>query len=286
MEHIGGRSIRTFLDKSSELVADPHGDVRKSAGYLVSGYIDLVERVAELQFANPAHLFLFRGQSREHRNINQRTMIRPSLVRGRGTADPTPDELRIRFAKLKESEERLRDLFNREQLDGRRDVARYRVRRWAILQHYEICDTPLLDVTSNLRIAASFATNVNCDWGYLYVLGVPHLAGAITASVDASVEVMRLASICPPISMRPHIQEGFLLGEYPELIDLEAKGHYRPYELDFGRRLVAKFRFDPKTFWRNSANFPQIERAALFPDDDDKFYQLAKVEFGLETKQQ
>ena len=27
---------------------------------------------------------------------------------------------------------------------------------WAVLQHYEICPTPVLDVTQSLRVAASF----------------------------------------------------------------------------------------------------------------------------------
>ena len=37
-------------------------------------------------------------------------------------------------------------------------LRRQRILRWSILQHYEICDTPLLDVTQSIRIAASFAS--------------------------------------------------------------------------------------------------------------------------------
>ncbi len=38
--------------------------------------------------------------------------------------------------------------------------------RWAILQHYEVCRTPLLDVTQS--IAASFASMVNGDERYVF----------------------------------------------------------------------------------------------------------------------
>ena len=44
-----------------------------------------------------------------------------------------------------------------------------------------------------------------------------------------------------------HLQEGYLLGEYPEIADFEQKTHYEDYEMDFGQRLIAKFRFNPST---------------------------------------
>jgi hypothetical protein len=36
--------------------------------------------------------------------------------------------------------------------------------------------------------------------------------------------------------------------------------------MDFGRRLIAKFRFDPDTFWK-SPNFPKASDEALYPKD-------------------
>jgi hypothetical protein len=80
---------------------------------------------------------------------------------------------------------------------------------WAILQHYEVCDTPLLDVTNSLRVAASFATNNPAAEGpVLYVLGVPSLSGSITASSEQGLQIIRLSSICPPEARRPYFQEG------------------------------------------------------------------------------
>ena len=44
--------------------------------------------------------------------------------------------------------------------------------------------------------------------------------------------MIRLASVCPPEAVRPHIQEGYLLGEYPEIADYEQKALYPHYEID------------------------------------------------------
>jgi hypothetical protein len=57
-----------------------------------------------------------------------------------------------------------------------------------------------------------------------------------------------------------------LLGEYPEIADYEQNAHYSHFEMDFGRRLIAKFRFDPATFWK-SPNFPRATDEALYPKE-------------------
>ena len=46
--------------------------------------------------------------------------------------------------------------------------------------------------------------------------------------------------------------------------DFRQKGHYTYYEMDFGRRLVAKFKFNPKTFWKNK-NYPPATDESLYP---------------------
>jgi hypothetical protein len=143
------------------------------------------------------------------------------------------------------------------------------------LQHYEICKTPLLDVTHSLRIAASFASQENNGMGFIFALGVPNLSGAITASAEAGLQIIRLSSVCPPSAVRPHIQEGYLLGEYPEMTGPTQKQHYKNYEIDFGRRLVAKCRFEPIPFWKASSDFPQVSQEALYPKSDP-LLQLAK----------
>ena len=153
-------------------------------------------------------------------------------------------------------------------------MQRQRILRWAILQHYTICDTPLLDVSQSLRVAASFASYRNNRQAYLYALGVPHLSGAITASAEAGLQTVRLSSVCPPTAVRPHIQEGFLIGEYPDLADAEQKINYQESEIDFGLRLLAKFRFDPENFWHRDG-FPKVGETALYPDRSDTFFAIA-----------
>lgn len=78
------------------------------------------------------------------------------------------------------------------------------------------------------------------------------------------MQIVRLSSACPPSAMRPHFQEGYLLGEYPEIAEVSPSGRYLHSEMDFGRRLVAKFRFDPARFWR-SDTFPRLAVKALYP---------------------
>jgi hypothetical protein len=167
-------------------------------------------------------------------------------------------------------------------LHGIERLERYQILRWAILQHYEVCATPLLDVTQSLRIAASFASLDTDEEAFIFVVGIPNISGAITASAEAGIQVIRLSSVCPPSALRPHLQEGYLLGEYPEMLGYDQKEFYKHYEIDFGRRLVTKFRFNPKKFWKQSRSFPVVERPALYLSQaTDRLYQLC-----VEVKQE
>jgi hypothetical protein len=101
----------------------------------------------------------------------------------------------------------------------------------------------------------------------IYVLGVPSLSGSISASSEQGVQTIRLSSICPPEARRPYFQEGYLLAEYPDLATFHEKQNYRPHEIDFGRRLLAKFRLPRTGFW--SRDYTAIPKAALYPDERD-----------------
>jgi hypothetical protein len=180
--------------------------------------------------------------------------------------------IRERYRKLARAEEQLAQIYDREKFIGRERIKRYRILRWAILQHYEVCATPLLDVSHSLRIAASFATHSHSDECFVQVIALPNLAGSVTASSEEGIQIIRLSSICPPQALRPHFQEGYLVGEYPEMATPSQKELYSAYEVDFGLRLLAKFRFDPKTFWRRSPEFPLVREEALYPNAADPFY--------------
>jgi hypothetical protein len=47
----------------------------------------------------------------------------------------------------------------------------------------------------------------------------------------------------------------------------QQKQLYPHYEIDFGRRLVAKFRLQSNTFWRDDS-FPLVGQAALYPSKE------------------
>lgn len=228
--------------------------------------MDLATKVAALQYHNPDYVLMFRGQDVDVRNRSGNTSLKPGLLRARAPGRvPTEETISRRFRTLQSAEALLIDKYREQGFAEITRLSRQRILRWAILQHYQICDTPLLDVTQSLRIAASFASEGDEGEGFVFVLGVPHLSGAITASAEAGLQIVRLASVCPPVAVRPHIQEGYVLGEYPDFVSVEQKAHYQHHELDFGLRLIAKFRFDRSSFWLKSGPFPKVPPKALYP---------------------
>jgi hypothetical protein len=279
MDTLGQQELWSFFDarKLAQRI-DTVTTVRKARGHRVNSFLELATKVAELQFRNREHVLMFRGQGSDHRNSKNNTTLKPSLFRPRSgtTAPPNGGTLTRRFETLKEAERILIRKYQQASMLGAERLERHRILRWAILQHYEVCPTPLLDVTHSLRIAASFASQGAIGDVFLYVLAVPNLSGAITASAEAGLQIVRLSSVCPPSAVRPHIQEGYLLGEYPEMTEYGQKELYGHYEIDFGRRLLAKFLFDPTTFWKNDA-FPLVMKKALYPPrQGDPLFTLAE----------
>jgi FRG domain len=275
METIGKQKIWTFLDRSKDCRITTNTKVRTGAGHKVSTYLELAQKIAELQFRNRDHVLLFRGQGGDHRNARGNTSIKPTLFRPLAKGNPDRAILQQRFDVLARAEQALVERYKSAGFMGLDRIRRHHVLRWSILQHYEVCPTPLLDVTHSIRIAASFASLSGKDLVYVHVLGVPNLSGAITASAEAGLQIVRLSSVCPPSAVRPHIQEGYLLGQYPEVAGLAQQESVFHYEMDFGLRLVAKFCFEPASFWK-SRDFPRVARTALYPSaDDDPLYKLA-----------
>ena len=271
METIGENSLWS-VSNSGRLVRRTCFSIRKGDAYEIKNYMELATKIAALQFRNPDYVLLFRGQNRDHLRINRNgvryTSLKPKLFRGVAEDYPSPVNLEHRFDRLREFERKLVMGYENEGYPGLNRLKRQQILRWAILQHYEVCPTPLLDVTHSLRIAASFASHEADTEAYVFALGVPNLSGAITASAEAGIQIVRLSSVCPPEALRPHLQEGYLLGEYPEMRDYDQKENYSNVEIDFGRRLIAKFRFDPRSFWEKSARFPQVTKGALYPRKD------------------
>jgi hypothetical protein len=263
MDKIGNQKIWSYLDGYADWRPSANQAIRKGRGHLVSSYFDLAKKVAALQFLNREHVLLFRGQHADHKTAKGASTLKAGLFRLDGARLPTARLLEKRFQLLSLAEGELTKRYQAERFAGIQRLKRHRILRWSILQHYEVCQTPLLDVTHSLRIAASFATRANAGEGFVFVIGVPNISGAVTASSEASIQIVRLSSACPPEAVRPHLQEGYLLGEYPEISDYEQGARYKYYEMDFGRRLVAKFRLDSGSLW--SRNFRPAPEEALYP---------------------
>ena len=279
METIGKQKIWSFLDRSQECKVTTNTSVREGAGHKVSSFLELARKIAELQFLNRDHVLLFRGQGDDHRNVKGNTSVKPTLFRPEGKGNPDRATLEKRFEILARAERALVGRYQSAGFRGLDRIKRHHVLRWSILQHYEVCATPLLDVTHSIRIAASFASLLAKDSAksraYVFVLGVPNLSGAVTASAEAGLQIVRLSSVCPPQAVRPHIQEGYLLGQYPEVTGIAERENYFHYEMDFGLRLVAKFYFEPTSFWADD-DFPEVTESALYPNAKDPLYQLAR----------
>jgi hypothetical protein len=277
METIGKRDIRSYLCSTESPKAVTNNQVRQDRGHQVATFLDLAKKIAALQYKNPQFVFLFRGQRTDYKNLKKNTSLNPTLFRSASGGSSIPDAalLEKRFRMLADAERRLVEVYGRQhEFDGTLMLKRQRILRWAILQHYEICRTPLLDVTQSLRVAASFASEDAVDQAFIYVLGVPNISGSLTASAESGLQIVRLSSVCPPVALRPHIQEGYLLGEYPDMPDYDQKQHYKAFEIDFGRRLLGKFSFDPLQLWDDPI-FPKIDRPALYPDEHDPMCQIA-----------
>ena len=152
----------------------------------------------------------FRGQGEDHLNKAGNSTFYPTIYRG----DYLPHrELLNKFDILEGAAKALVDLFEKKGVDGRKDLKRRKLIQWSILQHYKICDTPLLDFTHSLRVACSFAQlNNESDKAYVFMFGLPYVTNRISLNSEHDLVNIRLLSICPPEALRPHFQEGYLAG--------------------------------------------------------------------------
>lgn len=245
-------------------------EIRKSRPVKVRSYQNLVNQVAEIAFNNPELALFFRGQQREYKSARFGTSIYPSIYRNKSDSRKSREYLEERYEILDKADNLLIKEFDKESLGGAAVLRKFPEVSWAILQHYEICDTPLLDVTHSLRVACSFALHNADASGIVYVLGMPHTNGSISYYADEEQINLRLSSICPPVAMRPHFQEGYLTGTFPA-----HQPGPRSIQYDVARKLVAKFEVQKNKFWDN--NFHEIPHKALFPNNDQMESSAKKV---------
>lgn len=234
-------------------------DPAKADAVMVPNFRTLMEHVAQLAYVNKDNLLFFRGQSSDYKNRAGASSFYPTIYRGERL---TRSELNIRFELLSGCGARLVEAFQRQRIEGANEVKRRRIVQWSIIQHYEVCATPLLDFTQSVRVACSFATLSPIIEPHVYVFGLPYLTNRISINSEQDIVNVRLLSICPPDALRPYFQEGYVAGTDEVTTEYASKD-----ELDFNGRLIAKFRIqDVATFW--SGDFLPIPKEALYPEDD------------------
>lgn len=228
--------------------------------YPIPNFRTLVEQVAKLSYLNKDFLLFFRGQKNDYKNKSGFSSFYPSIYRGDYL---TPSELDYKFEILNRSCKILTELFKKNKIDGHTELARKKIIQWSILQHYEVTDTPLIDVTQSLRVACSFAQLDNDEKNaYIYVFGLPYFSNRISYNSEHDLVNVRLLSITPPTALRPYFQEGYLVGTEDITNEYQSKN-----ELDLNNRLIAKFEIpNTKTFW--GRDFNRIPKVALYPKRD------------------
>jgi hypothetical protein len=237
-------------------------------------YSDLVDAVAFLSVMNKRLDLCFRGQAepRPPRSGLFRSSWQPPPWAGLPrVAISDLDFYRARLAALGEV---VFDVCQQMGLPRWRSLRDVDEARWAVIQHYGLWPTPMIDVTRSLRVAASFALRARDPGGrdeepitgYMYVVGLPNRTGSITCSVDDQMLVASLNAVCPPIARRPHLQEGLLVARFPTY----GKAAQDPRKSDLARRTVAQIRLidrnSQESFW--SSDYPRLSDDSLQPPPD------------------
>lgn len=237
-------------------------EVMKGDGYLVNSYEELSKHIAELACANPNVILFFRGQGKDYMagsTGNMHSSLLPTIYR----KDLSTKEKKYKIKQLEAAGKILSKKLKDEEVQNATIVGRKRMIQWSILQHYEVVDTPLIDVTQSLRVACSFAMlNNNSGYAYIYVIALPYYTNRISVNSEEYITNIRLLSIMPPEALRPYYQEGFLIGEDEYTEDL----FEHKEEKDLSRRLLYKFKISIEKLSRSDENWLNEER--LMPQDD------------------
>ena len=203
------RDLGDTKQSSSAIRSRPPTDIRTFA--------ELMNVVAFLSVMNKKYVQLYRGQRRDG-------PLRPRLFR-----EPDPSRRSRLWAELPAMESAVLAVLLAHGLPRWRHLRDFRESRWAVIQHYELSPTPLLDFTTSLRVAASFAFGLDprASQGFLYVIGVKRIRADLMEfgppnsrtgdedEIKSGVLAIRLNAVCPPQALRPHYQEGVLVGSYP-----------------------------------------------------------------------
>lgn len=243
----------------------------------VRSFRELIKLTAFLNVMNKRDHLLYRGQGGDW-------PLRPTLLRdewsvpGTGRSVPLRGHRSLYFHELDQVCQRVRPL-----LVGKlprhkpfETFGRHPERRmapWAVIQHYELWPTPVLDFSGSLRIAASFAlggTGPPRASGYLYVSAFRHVkSDPMTLDrVGSAAVALRLSAVCPPSAERPHLQDGFLVGK-PRFAEADLAAPQTPGVLVARIHLVDESASGQAgdSFWDD--DFPRHAEESLLPALDE-----------------
>ncbi|WP_160144137.1 FRG domain-containing protein [Chryseolinea soli] len=235
--------------------------IRTSSGYPVATFRQLLDEVAFVTINNRNFEMFFRGQREDHKDRLKKTKIYPSIFR------PLPGKKAVTRSLLEKRHYELHALINGARADqgliekySNDPFISFDEFHIAQFQHYGIVETPFIDITQSLRVAASFALR-NSQEGYLYVFGLPYPNGSISHFIDQQIVLVKLQNVSPVDAYRPRYQEGYLVGKFPITASKEAGDN-------LARRMIAKFKLENSNgkFW--DPDFTQIKDEILFPEND------------------
>lgn len=234
--------------------------VSESDGLFVDSFYELRKKLALISFNNPRFELLFRGQTmdKQTKATSQhasRSSIYPSIFRpekGKRNLDST--ERARRFRRLHETTTEIQKDY---EFTGSSRVKYFPEVAWALMQHYDVSTTPLIDLTSSITTAVTFAClNNRNEFGYLYVFGLPKTKDSISYHVDENMVSVKLSATCPPDGLRAHFQDAFFVGAFPH-------SEKRTSNKNLAKRMIAKFKLDvasirkENVLWRSEDLFPE-----------------------------
>jgi hypothetical protein len=242
-------------------------EVRASKGYRIQSYEEAVAVVAHLASEHRGSMLFFRGQTSDHHDRAGRTNLYSTLFRSpRGKVMLTAEELERRGREL---DKRVASVLRHRRVLGLPGRSHRHIETAiALIQHYGLAPTPLLDVTLSLRVAASFALpSRDAQLGVVYVLALPYPTATISHFTDLDMVLVRLSAICPFDAKRPHFQDGWLVGKYP-IVNASKPTVAKERKDNAAGRLVAKLIVDNRLGRFFGPGFPRIPTSALLPVQD------------------
>lgn len=252
----------------------------------VESYRKLLELVAQIAALNPQYQLFFRGQTNNWIGGGFDTTLYSGIWR-----DPLSSKsLSARCAALNDASDAFQKAYARYYAkDPAAKLFLKRLKqnplvRWALLQHYGVCETPLLDVTRNLLVACTFARmGAASGHGYVYVLALPYLREAISIDDGEGMAVMSLLGVTPPSARRPLNQDGFLVSTSEwwrykaseTTSDAPGTGD-RP---NYYKRVIIAFRIPTSDSFYEGSGLSDLSNEWLCPIEDEFAHMLQQTGF-------